>query len=37
MESLIHRLKNFSLSGFDNMPEDGTNDLKHACSLATTG
>ena len=34
---MIHRLENVSLSGFDNMPEDGTNDLKHAFSLTTGG
>ena len=30
---MILRLTNLSSSGFDNMPEDGNSDLKHACSL----
>lgn len=34
---LILRLKSLSLSGFDNMPEDGTDDLSCACSLTIRG
>lgn len=37
MELLIYRLKNFLLSGFDNMLEDGINDFKYVCSLVIIG